>query len=256
MDNDENWAKSENPEVEAAKDAYADGVQAAKLREQITNAAANAVNYGNVDRDWINENLARLGANPVTGTSEYRMNIQITGLYGWRCKASSRAEAVARFKEQVTRIAEAGKITADGSYDNVYGVAFHGAPVFYSGPEEADYVESAELDLAGLKEGIRAMLKRAVAEKGWSHGRARETLALMGLEALPERHNRPVTVPVGGTISLAINVFDDATDDEIQAAVAATIVRMKHVYVAADEVGKAQYASRTVSEDDGEEDPF
>src|ERR1043165_9296687 len=109
-ENMQDWAKAESPEVEQGKDAYTEALAATHLRELITAQARNAVNHG-VSRDWANAWLRKLGAQQITGTSEYRMNTPITGLYGWRCKASSRAEAAQRFQEQVKRVADAGKIT-------------------------------------------------------------------------------------------------------------------------------------------------
>src|ERR687887_2216070 len=93
------------------KEQYTEAIQVVELRQKIHEAATGAVKYG-VDRDWANAWLAKLGAQPVTGTAEYRMNVPITGNYGWRCTASSRTEAAQRFLEQVQRVASQGRITA------------------------------------------------------------------------------------------------------------------------------------------------
>lgn len=252
MENDENWAKTEDPEVESDKAAYAEAQYEESLRYQLTQATAGAVKNG-VDRDWANTRLVALGAQPVTGTAEYRMNLSITGLYGWRCKAGSRAEALARFNEQITRLTGTGKITAYGSYDNVYSLAFHGDPTFYSGPE--DIAQAVDKVPGGddLKVAIRDFLKAAVLEQGWGHSYAQSLLNSMGIEPLPELRHRKVTVPVSGAVEISVPTFDGATDEEVQAAAAATISRSKYVSVQAEEVGQAQYTGRMLPEDDGDD---
>ena len=234
METDENWAKSENPEVEAAKEAFAEA-QVETLRSAITQYATNAVKHG-VDRDWVNGKLTELGAKPVTGRSEYRMNVAVTGVYGWRCKASSRAEALERFNEQVNRVALAGKITADGSYDNVYDLAVTGEPTFYSGPEDpADSVEPVP-GLDALKVGIRDMLKAAVAGKGWGYAWAQDALRTMGLPELPEMGYRTVQVPVSGMASVTVRAFEG---DDVQDAARAALSGDGQVLVVPDEIGMA-----------------
>jgi hypothetical protein len=236
-DHDENWAKAENPEVESAKHAFAEAQEAARLRQHISQYAAGAVKHGSVDRDWANARLAALGASPVTGTAEYRMNVPITGAYGWRCKANSRTEALERFNQQVNRVAMAGKITADGSYDNVYELFVVGEPTFYSGPEDAPEPSGDPISLDDLKAGIRAMLKQGVAEKGWGFLYAVEALKIMGLEPLPALVQRTVEVAVSGTVQVQVKGFEGDDEEALHVAAAGMVGRSKYVTVIADEVG-------------------
>lgn len=252
-ENEQNWAQAENAEVEQAKDAYAEAQAAEKLRQQISQHAAGAVKYG-VDRDWANGWLGRLGAPGVTGAAEYRMNIPVTGVYGWRCKATSRAAALARFQEQIDRLKNTGKITADGSYDNVYGLEFVGEPTFYSGPEDPATDAAEALDLDGLKAAIRDMVKEGVVRQGWNLSYARRALAAMELEPLAAASTRTVKVPVSGFTEVSVTVFDGDGDEVVQDATASVLARAGNVYIKPDEIGTVAVVSNEV-EDDGE-DPF
>lgn len=227
---------TENIEVEQAKDAFAEGQAAEKLRTQLTKSVAGFVSHGG-DRDWANAQLVKLGAAPISGTSEYRMNIPITGAYGWRCKANSRAEALERFQQQVTRLTGAGKITADGSYDNVYELKFVGEPVFYSGPEDPDLSAADDLDLDGLKAGIREMFKQGIAGHGWNVGYATRAIASMGLDPLPSVSAKAVQVPVSGTATVSVMVFEGDDQADVQASAAAALARQGSVYLKPEEIG-------------------
>lgn len=206
------------------KDAYTEGLEAQEIRTKLTKWATGAVNHG-VDRDWVNGWLTHLGAEPITGQAEYRMNIPITGVYGWRCKASSRSEAAERFLEQVQRLADAGKITADGSYDNVYELKFD-EPVtatdvnFYSGPEDVDTAGPGVEGLAALKSGAREMLVHGVTDRNWGYRYAVKAAEDMGLEPLPALATRTVEVPVSGTVLMSVRMFEDADDAAVQRVVA------------------------------------
>lgn len=255
-ENEQNWAKAENTDVEQAKDAFADAQAADALRVKLTEQAAYAVGHG-VDRTWMNGQLAKLGAAQVTGTAEYRMNIPITGVYGWRTKANSRAEALTRFKEQVARIAAAGKITADGSYDNVYNLVVAAEePTFHGGPEDPATEGAEVLDLDGLKAGIRAMVKQGVSEKGWDHYYANQMLGVLGLDKLPNATSRTVSVPVSGIAEVSVLVFEDDGDGAVQAAVAGAVTRAGYISIRPEEIGAVAVAqgseeSDEFSQDDG-----
>lgn len=236
MDENQNWAKAINPEVEKAKDEFAEAVEAQSLRSALTQHATGFANHGG-DRDWTNTQLVRLGAHPIQGRSEYRMNAPITGVFGWRCTATSRAEALDRFKEQIARVTEAGKITADGSYDNVYQLAFIGEPQFHSGPEDPGTDDAEVFTLDELKAAVRLMFKQGVSAHGWSLRRANQSLSAMGLDALPEATVKAVKVPVSGTVELAVTVFEDDNDADVQAATAGVLARQGSVYLKPEEVG-------------------
>jgi len=238
------------------KDAYTEATQAEEIRTKLTTWAAGAVKHG-VDRDWVNGWLAHLGAEPVTGQAEYRMNTAITGMFGWRCKASSRTEAAQRFQEQIARVAEAAKITADGSYDNVYDVEFTDATKvnFYSGPEDVEILAAPNLDLATLKSEARIMLRNGVAEQNWGYRYAFKAAQDMGLDPLPTFTSRTVAVPVAGTANVTVRAFDDADDDDMQRIVASRIKSYGSVAVVPDEVG-APVEVKKVNTDPFEDDRF
>lgn len=257
MTENENWAQAENVDVELAKDSFAEAVQAQALRQQLTGHAAGFISRSSADgHAWANAQLARLGATPITGRAEYRMNQPITGVFGWRCTATSRAEALARFNEQVARVAEAGKITADGSYDNVYGVKFTGEPVFYSGPEDPDVSTAEDLDLDGLKTAIREMFKQGAILHGWNVGYADRALSAMGLDTLPPSAIKTVEVPVSGVVQMPVRVFEGDHDNAVQYAAAATIARAGNVSVKPDEVGVAAVVDAKDDDEDEDGGPF
>lgn len=186
------------------------------MRTLLHEAARNAVYYGDTDKNWANSWLARLGAETINVKSEYRINVPITGVYGRRITASSRAEALRVFQSHVERVAKAGKITADGSYDNVYKVALNpaaGDVQFYSGPEDADTEAALELDEDGLKQQIRAMLREGVSTQSWRLDYANDTLGQMGVDPLPEVVQKTVDVPVMGTATVSVIVFADEQND-------------------------------------------
>jgi len=241
------------------KDAYTEAVIAEELRTKITGWADGAVKHGGVDRDWANSWLRKLGAEQITGYSEYRMNVPLTGFYGWRCKASSRAEAAERFLAQVKRITKAGKITADHSNDSVYDVAFVDDPVtvhdvhFYAGPEDPTESTDPVPGLDGLKVGIRAMLMEGVAEQGWNYQYAVQAVSSMDLPPLPDFGYRTVEVPVSGIHKTQIRAFADADDEAVQRVVASHLKRQgSALYVAVDEMG----TPAQVDDEPESDDPF
>ncbi len=243
MENEQkDWAKAENTEVEAAKDAYAEATQAQKLREVLTSYAQGAVKYGNVDRDWINDWLMRLGADPVTGYAEYRINTPITGLYGKTISASTRGEALEKFKKHMACVQNAGKI--DPNYSGrVYAVEFDGEPTFFSGPQDPPTGKvDKEIGVDGLKAGIREMLMRGVTEQGWGHKWALDASDAMGLEPMPALVHRTVSVPVSGTAEVTVPVFEGDGPVDVQAAATAAVARMQLVSVKPDEVGAVMSA--------------
>lgn len=253
MTENENWAKAENPEVEKAKDEFAEAVEAQVLRTKLTQHATGFANHGG-DRDWTNTQLARLGADQIHGRSEYRMNAPITGDFGWRCTATSRAEALERFKEQIARVAEAGKITADGSYDNVYGVKFIGEPQFHSGPEDPGTDDAEDFTLDELKAAVRLMFKQGVSAHGWSLRRANQSLSAMGVDALPEATVKTVKVPVSGVVEIGVHVFEGDDDAVVQAAAAGVVARQGSVYFKPEEVGTVSLVGAEPADDDGVKD--
>jgi len=228
------------------KDAYTqatqDQEQANDLRNRITAYTAGAVKYGNVDRDWANTWLIRLGADPVTGSAEYRINVPITGNFGKTITANSRAEALAQFAEHINRVTAAGQIT-DGRCDGVYGVQFSTdyEPTFFSGPADVPTDANDSVPgLDGLKQGIRQMLKEGVTEQGWGHMYAVKALELMELPPLPAMVSKVVEVPVSGTTRLNVRVFEGDGDDVVQQAAARQIAASQMLAVVADEVGEAR----------------
>jgi peptidoglycan hydrolase-like protein with peptidoglycan-binding domain len=241
------------------KDAYTEALEADKLRGQLTVATEGAVKHG-TDRDWANAWLRKLGAKQITGRSEYRMNVPITGFYGWRTKAGSRAEAAKAFLEQVQRIASQGKITADGSYDNVYDVKFaepvtESDVIFYAGPEDPEDSTDPVPGLDELKVQIRKMLMEGVSEQSWGYNYARRTLAAMGLDPMPAYSYKNVEVPVSGTATVSLRVFDDASQDDLQKAAASALRRQGAVSVTPQEIGEIT-AQDEDAEDEVENDPF
>lgn len=212
------------------------------LRDMIYDYVSDAVIYGNVNKEWANTWLARLGANTLQGKNEYRLNVPIVGVYGRRVTASSRAEALKLFNEHVERVAAAGKITADGSYDNVYHVTFPNAgaasqPEFFSGPEDPD-TETPELTGDELKAQIRAMLREGVAEQGWDHSYANRALENMGLEPLPALVKKMVDVPVMGTATIGVRVFEGDDPNAVAEAAVARLRRYPKAVVSVVEVGE------------------
>jgi hypothetical protein len=238
------------------EEAYTEAVTAVLLRTEIASRAASAVQYGAVDREWANTWLLRIGAQPVTGTSEYRMNVPITAVLGWRTQASSRAEAVAAFKEQIDTVAQIGKITYCSRADRQYAVYDLTIPDpaaigFFSGPADPPEAVDPVPGLDGTKTLIRDMLREGVAEHGWGHTYANAALDDMGLEPLPGMSWRHIDVPVTGTATLQLRVFDDATDDAVQRAAQAALAKAPQVSVKAEEIGAVRDSSswKMVDED-------
>lgn len=244
-------------DIDQTTDAYTEAKAAeetaGELRAKLTNATAGAVRHG-LDKGWANTQLAALGAQTITGTSEYRMNIPVGGVYGWRCKATSRTEALAKFMEQVNRVREAGKITADGSYDNVYDlvIAADSAVTFYAGPEDVTADDAEPLTLADLKVRITGMLREGVMGYGWNYRYAQKALSDMGLDALPNVTTKQVKVPVSGFTTTSVMVFEGADDSDIQAAAAGALSRVGNVYMTPDEIGGVQVIEAD-REDDNDE---
>jgi hypothetical protein len=222
--------------MEKDQDAFAEAVQAQGLRQEITQHAAAAVRYGHIDRNWVNTWLIRLGAEPVAGGAKYQINVPVTGVFGKTVHASTRAEALEKFNQEVARVGAAGQIT-DGHCDGVYDVAFNGeTPTFFSGPE--DLPEQGTVPgLDALKNDIRQMLKQGVSEQGWGHSYAVAALASMGLAPLPALVHKTVHVPVGGVARLDVNVFEGDDDETVQSAAAGVMARSKQVTITPDEIG-------------------
>jgi hypothetical protein len=241
----------------ATQDAFDEAQQEQQLREKIGNAGANAVNYGNLDRDWVNNWLTRLGANPVTGEAEYRINQPITGLFGRTIKATSRTEALAKFNAEVAVVTRAGKIVHHQSYNNVYRVTFADtAPTFHSGPEDVAPAADVITGLDNLKAAIRTMLREAVTEQGWSYRGAQQILDAMGLEKLPERVVRNVQVPVSGMATLAVTLFEEDGVEGLRRSTAAAVRRQGElVTVKAEEIGEANLVAQGADEE-SEEVPY
>lgn len=245
---------------EQTVDAFGDAQKAATLRDQISSYAAGAVKYGHVDRVWANNWLARLGAPLITGNSEYRINVPITGLYGKTVTAGSRTAAMEKFKEHVDRVTAAGQIT-DGRCDSVYSLDVTGSAVFFSGPEDpTDTADVAPLSLGELKDAIREMLKVGISTQGWGYTYAQDQLAAMGLELLPNPVRRTVMVPVAGTAPLDVWVFEGDDEDAALRAATTLMVNFKSVEIKPDEVGVA-YVPRsegtmglTLVDDEGDDD--
>lgn len=240
-ENEQDWAKAENAEVEEAKAAFADAQAADKLRQQITEYAANAVHYGRVSRDWVNAQLARLGAKPVTGVARYQINTPITGSYGTTVIAENRADALAKFNTYAAEVAHTGQVISNSYGQGVYNVQFTGEePVFFSGPQDPpEATDGTELDLDGLRAAIRKMLMTGVTEEGWGYSYAVHATDSMDLEPLPNLHTKTVTVPVTGAAVISVPVFADADDDAVQRAAAAYMGRTAAVTVKPDEIGVA-----------------
>lgn len=241
MDDHNEWAKAENPEVEQAKQEFSEAQEAAAIRGHITVAAANAVLRGGVDRDWVNSRLTRLGASPVTGQAQYQINVPITGHYGTTVTAGSRTEALEKFNRYAQAVADAGQLRASHCGEGVYGVQFTDAePVFYSGP--MDYIPEGDGKVPGLdalKDGVRSLLKHGITDQGWGYTYAQSTLAELGLPPLPDVTVRPVSVPVTGIASVNVLAFEGDDDEAAQQAAESLVARSKSIVVKADEVGSA-----------------
>lgn len=243
----------ETNEFEITKDPYVDAQLAEKLRSRISQYAASAVQYGNVDRGWANTKLAQIGAIPLTGRSSYQINVPITGLYGRTIAANSRVEALTKFKEHIARVTRTGRITtAMDRYDSVYAVKFtpDQEPTFASGPVDPDLGDYPVLDLEGVKTAIRSMIMEGVAEQGWGHGYAAEALDDMHLEAMPALIHVMVEVPVTGVTTVGVTVFEGDNEIDIQAAVKASMARSGTVAVKPEEVGDGKQVSSGRAQDD------
>lgn len=229
--------------------------QAQNLRETFRGIAHNAVTYAHINMDWVNASLAALGIQPIGGKAEYRMKVAITGAYGWRVKAGSRAEAMEQFKRNVARVASAGKIVADGSYDNVYDLEVVGEPEFYAGPEDPEVTDPDSFTLDELKAGIRDMLKEGVRLHGWGHSYAVEAAEQLGLESLPSLVTKTVEVPVSGVYKTTVQMFADDGDEAVQERVKAVMAAVEMVPVKAEEVGPVQVKADEY-EEPAEDDVF
>lgn len=170
-------------------------------------------------REWANQYiLTPLGIENL-GTrerSEYRINIAITGNYGRRVSATSRKEALAEFFKYLQATLGKGKITADGSYDNVYRVALvEGAePVFYSGPEDPeDLAANRPATVADLKARYREILMALRLADGSNVPAETYNAELknLGLDPLPPVQTYTVQVPVAGTTTLTVRGYDETS---------------------------------------------
>lgn len=260
MDDHNEWTKPENPEVEAGKDAFAEAQQAEALREKISQYAATAVQYGPVDRGWVNAQLAQLGAHPVEGTAQYKINVPIDGSYGTTVTANSRAEALEKFNQYAAKVAEAGQLTTGHHCQGVYGITLTGgAPVFFSGPQDPEEYDGPVPGLDALKVGIRQMLKEAVTAQGWGHSYAQAQLGSMGLEPLPALVHRAVSVPVSGVAQVVVSAFEGDDDEAGQRTAETVVARSKKIMLTPEEVGTAFMPrsgsmSMELVDDDGDPD--
>lgn len=254
MENEQNeWTKSENPEVEKGKDEFAEAQQAEDLRAQISLAADAAVQYGRVDRDWANNHLNRMGAPLVTGPSKYQINAPIDGVYGISITANTRAEALEKFKGYFDAVINEGEFRSGNYGQGVYqitSIPYDGNPVFFSGPQDIEPTNDPVPGLDGVKAAIHAMLKEGVTEKGWRYSAAVDTLHAMGLEALPHLTTKSVSVPVNGTAQINVQVFEGDSDEAVQRAAAAVMGRSSVVPVKPEEIGLA-FTPRPDSSDAG-----
>jgi len=225
------------------KDAYTDALIANELREKLNAWTASAVNHG-VDSKWANTWLAKLGAPKITSTNEYRMNVPITALLGWRCTATNRAQAAEQFLEHIQAVLSRGSYT-DCTIN--YGEAVYDMKttepvtaddvVFYSGPEDTPDTDNPAVGLDELKTGIRQMLKEGVTQQNWGISYAQNALVDMGLATLPPLHARTVSVPVTGTARITIQGFATDDDEAVRAVVAAKLKRLGSVYLQPEEIG-------------------
>jgi hypothetical protein len=263
MENDENWAKAKSPEVEQAKDAFAQAQQAETLRTMIHEYATAAVHYGHVDRDWVNSLLSRMGAPLVTGSAQYKINAPIYGVYGTTVTADNRAEALEKFKGYFDAVLADGEFRSSGYSQGVFQVtATGGQPVFFSGPQDIEPSDEQML-LGELKTSIRQMLKHGVVEHGWRYSSAAAQLDAMGLELLPPLMTKTVSVPVTGSAQINVQVFEGDDDEAVQRAAAVFMARATSVLVKPEEIGLAftprpDVAGFTIVDDeDGADDgPF
>lgn len=252
MENEQNeWTQPENPEVEKAVDAFAEAQQAEDLRARISLAADAAVQYGRVDRDWVNTHLSRMGAPLVTGQAQYKINAPIDGVYGTTITANTRAEAMGKFTAYLDAVISEGEFRGGNYGQGIYQItATGGDPVFVSGPQDIEPTNDPVPGLDGVKTAIHAMLKEGVTEKGWRYSAAVDTLHAMGLEALPHLTTKSVSVPVNGTAQITVQVFEGDGDDAVQRAAAAVMGRAGAVAVKPEEIGLA-FTPRPGSSDAG-----
>lgn len=223
-------------------------------------------------RQWANEHiLTPLGIENLGSRdrNEYRINIAIRGNYGRRVSATSRKEALAEFFQHLNKTLEKGKITADGSYDNVYRVELvEGAePVFYAGPEDP---ESLAANRPATVAELKARFREILMALRLTHGSNvpaeayNAELSVLDLDPLPEVKSYVVEVPVAGTTKLTVRGYDEVTALESMGAMLA-----KGVTMTPEEVGPATLTvtsgagtvSSTPDEDadedgDGEDDPY
>lgn len=232
-------------------DAFADAQQAEILRQKISQYAARAVKYGKIDRDWVNTRLARIGAEPVTGSATYKINVAITGNYGATVTAATRADALNQFQKFSAKVAAARQFATNYCDEGVYNIAFTGEePTFYSGPQDPPVdTEASTLDLDTLKDAIRQMLKDGVARQGWGIDYAAGALTDMGLEPLPTLHDKTVTVPVSGTATIVVPVFEGDDDEAVQLGAGAVLGRAQSVSIKPDEIGWASWPTRPEGQD-------
>lgn len=238
----------------STKDAYTEAIQANDLRKALTEFAKGQVKYNSVDRDWINDRLVQLGADPVTSRAEYRISTPITGDFGRRVTAHSRNEALELFQKELDRVLAAGKININSDrYDNVYHVEVVGEPVFYAGPADAPEPNDSIPGLAGLKTGIRAMLKEGVAEQNVNYHQAKTFLDEQDLEALPTLVTHVATVPVSGMAKVTVTAFEGDDPEALQAAVVAKMAKAPDWMVTAEEVGTPVINEKAKADEEGDE---
>lgn len=245
-------------------ESYEEAKQAEILRTNIRAYAEQAAYHGNVDRGWINSSLIRLGAEPIEASAYYQVYAPITGVFGKTVKANSRAEATEMFNKAFAKALEAGVV--DGGYGaRVFQMKENpaaGGVQFHSGPEDTETDPVLPLlPLDDLKAAIRNMLKEGVAEHGWGYHYAQDALEHLGLEKLPPLVQKTVEVPVSGTTTVHVQVFEDSDDAQIQRATLAQLSGAKSVHVKPEEMGEAQWARSNgdsmglhlVDEDDDED---
>lgn len=185
-------------------------------QHNIRNHARSFVNYYNTEQ-WVNEHiLMPLGIENLGSRSrvEYRINIAIKGNYGRRVTACSRKEALAEFFQHLQKTLEKGKITADGSYDNVYRVELvDGAePVFYAGPEDPeDIAVNRPPTVADLEARFREVVlaARLRDDNKVSRSQYDHALTALNLEPLPQEQTFQLEIPITGVTTVAVRAYDE-----------------------------------------------
>lgn len=191
------WVAANSDKDEATK--------LAALREYITEGARTWVRNGEINTNWANKKLAKLGITEfIEREHRYTVTATVTGKVELVAYGTNRTEALTKVKAQL-----------DGrSGEFVSGLTAVDEPVVIHGPEDVsttvadDAPQTVEDTLTVLREVI--MLGHISGPRFCERG-ANEVLADYGLAPIPARKTFTVSRPVTAQMTTQVEAYDEAS---------------------------------------------